>query len=60
MNHTNQRPRLNLLAVGLGLLGMLPLQAYADDNKIEGTWINDVKIVSCISPQTVLGRRMAR
>ena len=37
MNHTNQRPRLNLLAVGLGLLGMLPLQAYADDNKIEGT-----------------------
>jgi len=54
MNHTIQRPRLNLLAVGLGLLGMLPLQAYADDNKIEGTWINDVKIVSCISPQTVL------
>jgi hypothetical protein len=54
MNHTNQRPRLNLLAVGLGLLGMLPLQAYADDNKIEGTWINDVKIVSCASPQTVL------
>ena len=54
MNHTIQRPRLKLLAVGLGLLGMLPLQAYADDNKIEGTWINDVKIVSCISPQTVL------
>ena len=54
MNRTMQQPRLTLLAVGLGVLGTLPLQAYANDNKIEGTWINDVKIVSCTSPQTVL------
>jgi hypothetical protein len=54
MNRTIQQPRLTLLSVGLGVLGLLPLQAYADGNKIEGTWINDVKIVSCASPQTVL------
>lgn len=54
MNRTIRQPRPTLLAVGLSVLGMLPLQAFADDNKIEGTWINDVKIVSCASPQTVL------
>ena len=33
----------------------LPSSASANDgDRIEGTWINDVKIVSCQSPQTVL------
>ena len=37
MKRTMQQPRLTLLALGLGVLGTLPLQAYANDNKIEGT-----------------------
>ena len=38
------------------LLGLGPAAAAGDGNRIEGTWINDVKIVLCQSPQIVVAQ----
>lgn len=44
-----------MLTAGWSLLAALPGLAWATGGEpIEGAWINDVKIVSCAAPQTVL------
>lgn len=48
------RGRRGIVIGGATVLCALPLQALADGIGIEGTWINEVKIVSCASPHTVL------
>lgn len=54
---THRTPKFGLAAPSIvwTLLLSLQPQAHADGfPRIEGTWINTVKIVSCASPQTVL------
>jgi hypothetical protein len=49
--------KLGLVAPSIAWTLLLALQPQAQangDNRIEGTWINSVRIVPCASPQTVL------
>lgn len=55
MNHMTRKLGLVAPSIAWTLLLALQPQARANGNhRIEGTWINTVKIVSCASPQTVL------
>lgn len=55
MKHLTRELGLAGASIAWALLLMLQPQARANgNNRIEGTWINTVKIVSCASPQTVL------
>jgi len=56
MNQVRRFPRCRMLAAATLLLALpaAPALATGGDHRIEGTWINEVKIVSCASPQTVL------
>jgi hypothetical protein len=47
-------PATSSIALTLLLAALPPLAQAASQNRIEGTWINTVKVVSCASPQTVL------
>jgi len=53
MKHMTRKLRLVAPSLAGALLVALP-PAQAGNNRIEGTWINTVKIVPCASPQTVL------
>lgn len=55
MKHISRKLGLVAPSIAWTLLLTLPPQAQAvGNNRIEGSWINTVKIVSCASPQTVL------
>lgn len=55
MKHISRKLGLVAPSIAWTLLLALSPQAQASgDKRIEGTWINTVKIVSCASPQTVL------
>jgi hypothetical protein len=56
MHQSHFHPNRHLLAAALVLLALPTAPALADagDSRIEGSWINEVKIVACASPMTVL------
>ena len=58
MNCNHLYPRRRTLGIALVLLAVPAALAYADNSGhgIEGTWINEVSIVNCATPQVVFAR----